>query len=82
MYKDESDFLMNSSQAGDTDPTCSTKEENKPSLFEDSLIPKAQLADEMNIDDEDEWLYGCSKTDLPFFKVRTIYFSFKLNLKF
>ena len=44
------------------------QDEKKPNLFEDSMLRNQQLTiEEMNIDDEDELLYGSCKTEMPFF---------------
>lgn len=46
-----------------------TSEETKANIFEDNIIRTTQITtEEMTIDDEDELLYGSSKTDFPFFK--------------
>lgn len=71
LYKDEFDFLINNTQEDEHDTTNmngSLQDDKKPNLFDDNIMRNQQLTvEEMNIDDEDELLYGSSKTEMPFF---------------
>lgn len=71
LYKDEFNFLINNTQEDENDTTNmngSLHDDKKPNLFDDNIIRNQQLTvEEMNIDDEDELLYGSSKTEMSFF---------------
>jgi len=56
--------------SGNADLTANlaSSDEKRANLFEDSIIRNGGYDHEMTIDDEDELLYGSSKTDFPFFK--------------
>ena len=73
LYRDEHGLLSTKNMQNDSElskesyMTSQFGNEDKKSLFEDNILRgNAQMTEEMNIDDEDELLYGTSKTDLPF----------------
>jgi len=77
LYKDESGFMASLNSLIE-EPASTTNaslpanqtlsDDKKANLFEDSIIRNGGYDHEMTIDDEDELLYGSSKTDFPFFK--------------